>query len=61
MGDPEYQFTSSSYSFPQHCMPPGSPLEQGCYLIFSISNKHTQESVSQARISPSNISFFKFL
>ncbi len=43
MGDPEYQFVISSYSFPHHCMSYDSPLDQGCYLIFSINNKDTQE------------------
>ncbi len=34
MGEPEYQFVSCPYSFPQHCMSYRSPLDQGCYLIF---------------------------
>ena len=42
-GTRNISFVSCPYSFPQHCMPSGSPLEQGCLLIFSISNKHTQE------------------
>ena len=40
MGDPEYQFVSRPHSFPQHCMPYGSPLEQGCYLIFFPKDWH---------------------
>ena len=42
-GGPGILFVSSSYYFPHHCMSYDSSLEQGCYLIFSIGNKHTQE------------------
>ena len=35
---------SSSYFIPHHCTPCDTPLEEGCYLIFSIRNRHTQES-----------------
>ena len=41
-GTRNISFVSRPYSFPQHCMPYGSPLEQGCYLIFfKIGNKNT--------------------
>ena len=33
-GTRNISFVSRPYSFPQHCMPYDSPLEQGCYLIF---------------------------